>query len=129
VEVTSEDSAHPIEHALVPGREAGWRAAEPGPQTIRLLFDQPQRLRRIALAFEEAERERSQEFVLLWQPVGQGRFLEIVRQQWNFSPPGTTREVEDYRVELVEAAALELRIVPDRSGGPARASLAEWRLA
>ena len=41
VEVTSEDSAHPIEAALVPGGESGWRAAQPGEQTIRLIFDQP----------------------------------------------------------------------------------------
>ena len=46
VEVTSEDAAHPIESALLPGRASGWRAAGPGKQTIRLLFNHPQRLRR-----------------------------------------------------------------------------------
>src|SRR4029077_11019234 len=40
VEVTSEDKTHPIESALVGGEKRGWRAAEPGPQTIRLLFRQ-----------------------------------------------------------------------------------------
>ena len=29
VEVTSEDIAYPIESALVPGEESGWRAALP----------------------------------------------------------------------------------------------------
>ncbi len=29
VEVTSEDVAYPIEAALVPGEESGWRAAQP----------------------------------------------------------------------------------------------------
>ncbi len=29
VEVTSEDAAHPIESALLPGRASGWRAAGP----------------------------------------------------------------------------------------------------
>ncbi|MGI9046813.1 MAG: hypothetical protein ACR2FI_08505 [Burkholderiales bacterium] len=47
IEMTSEDAAHPIESALLPGSGAGWRAAGPGKQTIRLLFTQPQRLRRI----------------------------------------------------------------------------------
>jgi len=51
-----------------------------------------------------------------------------VRQQWNFSPPQTTREVETYRVDLVDVTILELVIVPDRSGGEARASLAQLRL-
>jgi hypothetical protein len=30
VEITSEDVAHPIESALLPGRASGWRAAGPG---------------------------------------------------------------------------------------------------
>ena len=128
VEVTSEDTAHPVEAALVPGREAGWRAAQPGEQTIRLVFDRPQRLTRIWLLFIEPDTVRSQEFVLRWSPDGRA-FREIVRQQWNFGPPETIREAEDYRVDVSGATVLELTIVPDRSGGEARASLAQWRLA
>jgi hypothetical protein len=30
VEVTSEDTAHPIESALLPNHRTGWRAADPG---------------------------------------------------------------------------------------------------
>src|SRR5262245_32516236 len=129
VEVTSEDAARPIEAALVPGDESGWRAAQPGPQTIRLLFDHPQRVSRVWLLFIEADTARTREFVLRWSPDGGRSLREIVRQQWNFGPPETTREVEDYRVELDGVTALELAIVPDRSGGEARASLARWRLA
>ena len=55
VEITSEDKAHPIESALLAGEKRGWRAAEPGPQTVRLLFDNPQRLKPIWLVFEETE--------------------------------------------------------------------------
>jgi hypothetical protein len=53
----------------------------------------------------------------------------LVRQQYNFSPPATTREVEDYTVNLDRVTALELSIVPDISGGEARASLARLQLA
>jgi hypothetical protein len=42
VEITSEDAGYPIEHALQLGETRSWRAAEPGPQIIRILFDQPQ---------------------------------------------------------------------------------------
>jgi hypothetical protein len=129
VEVTSEDADYPIESALIPGTAAGWRAGEPGEQTIRLLFDEPLRVRRIHLVFHENERERTQEFVLRWSPDGGQSYREIVRQQFNFSPPGATREVEDYEVNLAGVAALELQIVPDISRGSARASLAELRLA
>jgi hypothetical protein len=42
-ELTSEDASHPIESALTPGLGSGWRASEPGQQTVRLLFDKPLR--------------------------------------------------------------------------------------
>ena len=129
VEVTSEDKDYPVESALLSGETQGWRAASPGTQTIRLLFDQPQRLKRISLAFEENEIKRTQEFVLRWSPDGGRSFREIVRQQWNFSPPETVREVEEYQVELSEVTVLELVIVPDRSRGVAHASLKSLRLS
>ena len=129
VEVTSEDGAHLIESALAPGDGSGWRAAQPGEQTIRLIFDRPQRLTRIWLLFIEPAILRTQEFVLRWSPDGGRTFRDIVRQQWNFGPPETIREVEDYRVELSGVTAVELAIVPDQRGGDARASLAQLRLA
>jgi hypothetical protein len=52
-----------------------------------------------------------------------------VRQQYNFSPPEALSEVEDYDVDLDGVTALELKIVPDISGGSAQASLAQLRLA
>lgn len=126
VEVTSEDAAHPIESALHAGGTTGWRAAESGPQTIRLRFDEPQRLERMRLVFEEREAARTQEFALRWSADAGRTYRELVRQQYNFSPPNTTREIEDYTVELEGVTVLELHIVPDVSGGTARASLAEW---
>jgi hypothetical protein len=129
VEITSEDEAHPIECALQLGETRGWRAAEPGAQVLRLLFDHPQKLKRIWLVFEESEIQRTQEFVLRWSPDHGRSFHEIVRQQWNFSPPVTVRETEDYTVDLSDVTVLELRILPDQSGGTARASLASLRLA
>src|SRR3989442_10220066 len=123
VEVTSEEKDYPVESALVSGEMRGWRAASPGTQIIRLLFDQPQRLRRISLVFEETETERTQEFVLRWSPDGGRSFREIVRQQWNFSPLNTIREVEEYRVEICDVTVVELVIVPDISRGAAPPSL------
>jgi hypothetical protein len=128
VEVTSEDKEFPIESALLPGQQPGWRAATPGIQTIRLRFDQTQRVTRIRLSFEEKDTVRTQEFVLRYSNAGDS-FRDIVRQQWNFAAPDAIREVEEYTVELSGVAALELTIVPDISGGPARASLLSWRVA
>src|ERR1039457_6633081 len=128
VEVTSEEKEYPVEAALVAGEMRGWRAADSGAQTIRLVFDQPQRLKRIALVFEETETERTQEFVLRWSPDGGSSFREIVRQQWNFSPPKTTREIEEYQVDLSGVTVLELVIVPNISRGSAHALLKSLRL-
>ena len=55
VEFTSEDKDYPVESAFVSGQPRGWRAVAPGSQTIRLVFDQPQRLKHISLVFEENE--------------------------------------------------------------------------
>jgi hypothetical protein len=129
VEVTSEDKDYPVEAALVSGETRGWRAADSGTQTIRLIFDQRQRLTRIALVFEEIETTRTQEFVLRWSADSGRSFREIVRQQWNFSPPNTSREVEEYQFDLSGVAILELIIVPDISRGSARASLKSLRVS
>lgn len=128
VEVTSEDPNHPVEGALLPGH-AGWRAASPGTQTLRILFDTPQSLRRIYLQFAETNGERTQEFSLRYAASQGERLRDIVRQQWTFSPGGSTQEQEDYQVELPKVAVLELTLTPDTRGGDARASLDALRLA
>lgn len=129
VEVTSEDKDFPIESSLSLEPRQGWRAAQPGTQTIRLIFDEPQELKRISLIFEEKEMTRTQEFVLRASSNPGGPFREIVRQQWNFSVPTSTREIEEYSVQLSDVTLLELTIVPDISGGAMRASLKSLRLS
>lgn len=130
VEVTSEEAAHPIEAALRGDEQRdGWRASERGRQTIRLRFDTPQGLHLIRLVFDETERARTQEFVLRWRRSGETTSHEIVRQQYTFSPPTTTREIDEYTVDLHEVRILELQIRPDISDREARASLSTWQLA
>jgi hypothetical protein len=128
IEVTSEDEAHPIESALIPSAGSGWRAGQPGRQTVRLTFNEPQRIRRMRLVFQENEQERTQQFVLRWSSDGGRSYREIVRQQYNFSPPGTTTELEDFTVEIDGLTTLELNIIPNISGGLACASLNQLRL-
>jgi hypothetical protein len=129
VEVTSEDKDFPVESAFAFGDTRGWLAAAPGNQTIRLVFDQPQKLRCISLVFEENETARTQEFVLRWSSDVGSSLKEIVRQQWNFSPPDSIREIEEYQVDLSNVTVLELIINPNIGGGVARASLKNLRLS
>ena len=128
VEVTSEDPSFPIESVWGSQDGRGWRASEPGQQEIRIIFDQPVSLNQIYLRFHEAESQRTQQFTLRWSPAAGGPAKEIVRQQWNFSPAGSTTEIEDYAVALDAVSGLELAIQPDLNRGEAVATLASWRL-
>lgn len=131
VELTSENSAFPIEDALLDHHGAqrarrGWSAGEVGAQTITLRFDEPQKITRVRLRFIEDENERSQEFVLR-RAVGND-VREIVRQQWVFSPGGSIEELEEYTVDLDGVTMLELTIDPDCGRNRVRATLAELRI-
>jgi hypothetical protein len=129
VEITSEDATHPIESALGAPAGSGWQAAAAGEQTIRLLFDDPLGLRRIRLLFSEERKERTQQFVVRWSADRGRSYQEIVRQQYHFSPPDTTREQEDYTVALDGVTALEISIIPEIAGGDARATITRLQLA
>ncbi|SDB59273.1 F5/8 type C domain-containing protein [Desulfonatronum thiosulfatophilum] len=128
VEISSEDPNHPIEHALLPGNPSGWRAGQPGEQTIRIMFAEPRTIRRIWIHFEEAQVERTHEFVLRWSPDNGQTYKDIVRQQWNFSPSGMHYETENIYIDLNGVTTLELNIKPDISDGDAIASLAQMRV-
>jgi len=128
VEVSSEAEGYPVEGALLKDLQGGWRAGEPGIQTIRLLFDHPQAIQLIRLVFKEKEFARTQEFVLRWLPQGTSAWKDVVRQQWNFSPPTSENECEEYNVDLPSATGLELSIRPNISGGDIRASLESLQL-
>ncbi len=129
VELTSEDAANPIEQAFTPDMEQGWKAAEPGEQTIRLLFDQPQRIQHIQLQFREVEQARTQEFLLRYSSDRGKSYKDLVRQQYNFSPPDTSHQIENYTVALEGVTTIELIINPDISGGNTHASLTGLQLA
>ena len=129
VEVTSEDPDYPVESVFNFGKGPGWRSSGAGEQTIRLIFDEPRRIRRVWLRFVEPERERTQEFVLRWSANSASPLREIARQQWNFSPSGATVEIEDYKVNVQDAGIFALSIKADISDHRVPATLAEWRVA
>jgi hypothetical protein len=126
VEITSEDPGSPVEGALSGEGGHGWRAAGPGRQTITLTWPAPIAIRRIRLVFEEHSQARTQEFVVRASTSDGQR--EIVRQQFTFSPPGTTVEREEYATNLDGVSQLEIAIIPAIDGGHAIASLREWRI-
>ena len=77
VEITSEEKDYPVESAFVLGEAQGWRAAEPGPQTIRLVFDQPQSLRRISLSLKKEKPRGRRSSSCVGLPMAGARFGKL----------------------------------------------------
>ena len=96
---------------------------------MRLLFERPLRIKHLHLEFREYNSARTHEFALHRSSNDGRSYREIVRQQYNFSPPDTTAEREDYSVDLEGVTNLELTIIPEIADGPARATLAQLCLA
>jgi hypothetical protein len=75
------------------------------------------------------ETPRTQQFTIRWSSRRGESQGEVVRQQFNISPSGATREIEDYRVELQDVEKLQLRIIPDIGHRPSFATLARLQVA
>jgi hypothetical protein len=95
---------------------------------VRLTFDAPQQVRHLRLLFEDAHSTRTQEFVIRSLTRGDTDYRDVVRQQFTFSTGGASRQQENYDLRLDDVVSLELRIVPNISGGAEVATLKEWRV-
>jgi hypothetical protein len=124
--VSSEERDHPVDLAFDgrggPGATR-WIASETGEQTLIVAFDRPQAVRAIRLEVEELERARTQELRVALSDDGGNRYREVVRQEYNFSPPGTSFERERWSTEATGVTHVRVVIRPDKGGGPCRASL------
>ena len=130
--VTSEAAEHPVDHAFDHHRGPGgnrWIAGEPGEQTLILAFDAPQAIRRVALEVEEPDVARTQELQLAVSTDGGRTYREVLRQEYNFSPPGTSFEREDWTLDAVGVTHLRLMIRPDKGRKPCRATITSLALS
>jgi hypothetical protein len=126
VAVTSEAPGHPIDNAFDDRRGPGgsrWIAADPGEQALIIAFDAPQAVREIGLEVEEPEASRTQELSLGLSRDGGQTYREVVRQEYNFAPPGTTFEREQWAVDGEGITHVRLVINPDKGGRPCRATV------
>jgi hypothetical protein len=130
--VSSEDPDHPIENAFDAEEGPGgsrWIAAAPGQQTLILAFDAPQAIRKVRLEVEERETHRTQEMDLSVSDNGGQTYRHVLRQEYNFSPPGTTMEREEWQFHADGVTHVRLRIKPDKADRPCRATLTTFALA
>jgi len=126
VGVTSEATDYPIDHAFDSHRGPGgsrWIAGAPGPQRLLLTFDAPQTLRRLRLEVEEHEVSRTQDLQVAISRDGGHTYQTLLRQEYTFSPPGTTFEREEWAIPVEGVTHLQLVITPDKGGAPCYATL------
>ncbi len=126
VGVTSEATDYPIDNAFDSHRGPGgsrWVAGAPGPQRLLLTFDAPQTLRRLRLEVEEHEVSRTQDLQVAISRDGGHTYQTLLRQEYNFSPPGTTFEREEWAIPAEGVTHLQLVITPDKGGAPCYATL------
>ena len=129
--VTSETVDQPIEHAFDTHRGPGgtrWEAEATGEQTVILAFDAPQRLSKVTVEVEEQAVSRTQVLVLAISNDGGQTYRELVRQEYNFSPPATTFEREQWAVTAEMVTHLRLLIKPDKGGKSCKATLTSFVL-
>src|SRR6266852_9436268 len=122
--VTSEAADYPIDHAFDSHRGPGgsrWVAGAPGPQRLLLAFDAPQTLRRLRLEVEERDVSRTQELHVAISRDGGHTYQTLLRQEYTFSPPGTTFEREEWSITMEGVTHLQLVITPDKGGKPCQA--------
>jgi hypothetical protein len=132
VQVTSEEPDHPIDNAFDHNRGPGgsrWIADGPGEQTVILLFASPQAIRKIGMEIEELSVNRTQELSVSVSSDGGRTYRELVRQEFTFSPPGTSFEREFWSTSERAVTHLRLEIKPDKGGRVGRATLTSLTLA
>lgn len=124
--VTSEDADYPIDHVFDGSRGRGasrWIAEKPGEQTVILAFDTPQTIGKVVVEVEETDMSRTQEMDVSISGDGGHTYRELLRQEYTFSPPGTTFEHEEWSVNAEGVSHLRLRIKPDKGAKVCRATL------
>lgn len=129
--VSSEDPLHPIDHVFDDRNGPGgtrWIAGEVGEQTIIVAFDRPQRLQKVNLEIEEADMSRTQELSLAVSDDGGQTYREVLRQEYNFSPPDAMFEREWWAVPVENLTHLRLIIKPDKGNKPSRATVTSLKL-
>ena len=124
--VTSEAADYPIDNVFDSHRGPGgsrWVAETPGPQRLLLAFDAPQILRTLRLEVEERDVSRTQELSVAISRDGGHTYQTLLRQEYNFSPPGTTFEREEWALPAEGVTHLQLVITPDKGGASCHATL------
>jgi hypothetical protein len=128
---SSEDPAHPIEHALDGFSGLGatrWISARDNMvEQIVIEFDRPQVVARLSYEVEERALERTQEVRGEISDDAGHTYRQIFVQDYTFSPQGATYQHEEQNFDRIQVGYLRLTIIPNKNGS-GRATLTSLRL-
>jgi allantoicase len=106
-----------------------WLAEQTGPQKVIIAFDHPQTIRKVVVETEERDASRTQEITLSISKDGGRTYRDLRRQEFNFSPDGSTWEREDWTLAEEAVTHVQLAIKPDKGGRPFRAALTTFAVS
>jgi hypothetical protein len=95
---------------------------------VILLFDSPQTIRKIGVEIEELAVSRTQELSVSVSSDRRRTYRALVRQEFDFSPPGTSFERELWFTSEGAVTHLRLEIKPDKGGRREQATLTSLTL-
>lgn len=126
VTVTSESENFPLDNivdgSIGPG-SSQWVAGTIGLQVLVFKFDTPQSITRVIYEIKEQEVARTQEVCFEVSTDSGANFREILRQEYNFSPGGSTFQREELKLDLHQITDLKMIIKPDKGNINCRAKL------
>ncbi|MDO8735343.1 MAG: discoidin domain-containing protein [Elusimicrobiota bacterium] len=124
--ITSEDKGHPVDNLVDGSRGRGssqWLAGTSGPQVLIFKFDKPHHITEIVYEIEETKDTRTQEILLETSSDAGEKYRELVRQEYNFSPSGSTFQKEVVTVNIHGATSIKMSIKPDKGVASFKAKL------
>lgn len=129
--VTSESPENVVDFAFDglggPGGTR-WVANDVGEQSITLAFDTPQSFNGVRLEVEESQIDRTQQVTLSTSHDSGQSYRELLQQEFNFSPSGSTFERENWTIFAHAVTHFRVTIKPDKGGKPCRASITSLML-
>jgi hypothetical protein len=129
VELTSEDKEFPVESAFASEDARGWRAAAPGSQTIRLIFDHRNDSEAYSSFLRKSKRRVHKSSCCDASRMAGAHLKRLFTSSAISLRHNRFAKLNSIRLIFNNVEVLELVIKPEIGGGMARASLKNPRLS
>ncbi len=115
--IESESSENPIDNIVDGSSGRGstkWIAGVSGTQSIIFNFDNPQNITEITYEIEETIDTRTQEILIEKRSSSEQNYMDVIRQEYNFSPNGSVFQREIITRDIPQTISIKMTIKPDK---------------